>query len=101
MPADSNLEASSVHSIDELRQLILRILCRHERLEPDAFPMSESLLRREGNPCGVLFCLRGPRSVLFTAVWDATRRMIFFYGSSGERFQTVKLHQAFDFQPAA
>ena len=81
----------TTQSIDELRQFIYETLCNHEQLEIGAFPMTERRLHRGGAPCGILFCLHGPRSVLFNAVWETDTNMLLFYGSSGERFRKTRL----------
>jgi hypothetical protein len=46
---------------------------------------------RAGRPCGVYFCLHGPRSVKFSAIWDAENNYVLFYGSTGERFHKTRL----------
>jgi hypothetical protein len=58
----------------------------------DAFPTSESLLKR-GNTesCGVMFCLYGPRAVKYSAIWEKDKGRVLFYGPSGKRYQQVKL----------
>ena len=47
-----------------------------------------------GKPCGMFFCLHGPRSVKLTAIWETQRNTVLFYGSSGERFHKIQLMQA-------
>lgn len=47
--------------------------------------MTERILVRGGNPCGIFFCVHGPRSVKLTAIWETERNTILFYGSAGER----------------
>jgi hypothetical protein len=75
----------------ELRGFINATLCQCEHLVVGAFPMSERLLRRNGAPCGVLFSIHGPRSVVFNAVWDTDRNIVRFYTSTGERYQVTRL----------
>lgn len=75
----------------ELRDFIYDTLCRCEQLVVGAFPMSERLLSRNGAPCGVLFCVHGPRNVVFNAVWETDRNIVRFYTSTGERFQVTRL----------
>ena len=53
----------------EVRDFVYNTLCDHESLHVGAFPMTEKVLVRKGTPCGMFFCLHGPRSVKFTAVW--------------------------------
>ncbi|MGC4002016.1 MAG: hypothetical protein QM811_02250 [Pirellulales bacterium] len=76
---------------DNVRDLVNHTLCDHEELEPDAFPLTEQVLERSGQPIGVFFCLHGPRSVRYTAIWETARNVVLFYGSTGERFRTVEL----------
>ena len=56
-----------------------------------AFRLTEHVLLRGREPCGILFCLHGPRAVKFTAVWETVRNTILFYGSTGERLDTIQL----------
>ena len=53
--------------------------------------MTERVLRRGGKPCGIYFCLQGPRLARFTAIWETDRNQVLFYGSHGERFQRTQL----------
>ena len=52
-----------IQNLDNLREYVNRTLCHHDQLEIDAFRMTERILVRSGKPCGILFCLHGPRSV--------------------------------------
>ena len=87
-------ETQRITSLNDLRKYVLSILCQHEQLELDAFPFSERLLVRGNQPCGMFFSLRGPRSVLFSAIWETDRNTILFYNSIGERFRQIFLAQA-------
>lgn len=75
-------------------------LCDHEQLEPNLFPITQRLLHRGGQPCGIQFCLHGPRSVKLVAIWESRDNSVLFYDSAGERFQRVRLTD-FNQQPAA
>lgn len=86
-------------SFDELREYINATLCDHNHLQPDAFPMTEKLLYRGKRPCGVYFCLHGPRAVKFTAIWEIDRNQILFYDANGERFQKTQLAAALTLEP--
>ena len=81
-------------SMDALRQFIVETLCEPDQLQPGAFPVTERLVVQGGKTCGMYFCLHGPRNVKITAIWDAVRNMVIFYGTSGERFQMTKLCQS-------
>jgi hypothetical protein len=72
--------------LSTLRQSVNRKLCAMGDLEVDAFRMTERLVSKSGAPCGVHYCLHGPRNVKFTAVIDLTARKLFFYGPDGKRF---------------
>src|SRR5262245_23799537 len=81
-------------SLEDIRSYVNQTICHHEQLEPDAFPMTERLLVRSGQPCGMYFCVHGPRSVKFSAIWETDRNTILFYDSTGERFERTQLAAA-------
>jgi len=62
--------------------------------------MTERILVRGGTPCGIYYCLHGPRMTKFSAIWDSDRNQILFYGSRGERFQKTQLTEAPRLEPA-
>ena len=84
-------QPNEIHSLDELRQYVLAILCEHYQLQVGAFQMEEKVLVRGKRPCGIFFCLHGPRAVKFTAIWETDKNQVLFYGSSGQRFQKIQL----------
>ena len=83
-----------IQTIDELRRYVCEILCNHYQLQIGAFQMTERVLIRAGKPCGIFFCLHGPRAVKFTAIWETDRNQVLFYGSGGQRFQKIQLVEA-------
>lgn len=83
--------ARAFDNLCQIRQFVTCTLCQKNDFEIGVFEITERLLTRRGRPCGVYFCLNGPRSVKLTAIWDTERNSILFYGSTGERFQTTKL----------
>ena len=83
-----------LETLNELREFVNETICDHEQLEVGAFHMTERILIRGGEPCGLYFCVHGPRQVKFTAIWETDSNTILFYGSSGERFFRTKLTQA-------
>jgi hypothetical protein len=85
---------AQLENLQDLRQLVHETLCRHNGLEIGAFHFTERILVRGGKPCGVLFCLHGPRSVKLTAIWEIERNAVLFYGSDGQRQQKVLLGEA-------
>src|SRR5690242_7474235 len=81
----------TIQSLDDLRSYVNETLCEFEQLECDAFPMTAQVLTRGGKPCGLYFCLHGPRAVTFSAIWETENNTVLFYDSSGERFQKTQL----------
>ena len=90
-----------IQTLDELRDYINAILCQHNQLEIGAFPLTERILIRADRPCGIYFCLHGPRAVKFSAIWETQRNTVLFYGSTGERFFKVQLEEAPRLETAA
>ena len=90
MPSSSQ----RIHNLEGLKQFVVTTLCNHDQLEIGAFPVTQRILVRSGKPCGIFFCLHGPRSVKFTAVWETERNTVLFYGSTGERFMKTQLVSA-------
>jgi hypothetical protein len=91
----------TVTCLKNLREFVNQTLCDHNFLEPDAYPLSEHILVRGDRPCGIFFCLHGPRAVKFTAVWDGERNTLLFYGCRGERILKLQLEGALDIRQAA
>jgi hypothetical protein len=81
----------AIHSMDDLRKFVAETLCSFDQLQNDAFRLTETVLVRRNQPCGVCFCLHGPRAMKLTAVWDVLNRLVLFYGSSGARLRTTRL----------
>ena len=87
-------DAVMFHNLDDLRRYVHEQICSQNELEINVFRITERIVTRRGAPCGIFFCLHGPRSVKFTAIWETESNRIFFYGSSGERKTHVKLTSA-------
>lgn len=83
-----------IRCLEDLRDYVNETLCDRYELQIDAFQITERTLRRGGKPCGIYFCLNGPRSAKFTAIWETDRNQILFYGPTGERFQRTQLLEA-------
>ncbi len=81
-------------SLDNLREYVNATLCDRNQLKLGAFPMTEQILKRSGKPCGIYFCLHGPRAVRFTAIWETDSNQVFFYGPCGERVMRTQLNEA-------
>ena len=86
---------------DKLRKLVSKVLCKQSDFEEGIFNISERMLKRGKENCGIFFCLHGPRSVKLTAVWERKDNSIHFYGSNGEKFKTINLEGGDDFRIAA
>jgi hypothetical protein len=85
---------TELSSLAELRDFIEQTICDQQLLVPGSFECREKVLVRRGRPCGMHFTLWGPRSVQFSAIWDAGRQTVLFYDSSGERFERRELKSA-------
>jgi len=83
-----------LETLEDLRDYVNETICNHEHLEVGAFEMTERILVRCGTPCGVFFCIHGPRQVKFTAIWETDNNTIIFYGSTGERIFRTRLSQS-------
>ena len=90
-----------LEDIDSLRRYVHETLCQLNQLEVDYFPFTERVLLRGGRPCGMFFCLHGPRDVKFTAIWETDRNTVLFYTSTGERQVKTQLTTHRALAPAA
>jgi hypothetical protein len=80
-----------VHTLDELRQFIHKTLCAKENLLVHQFRMTEVRLTRGNLPCGLQFCLRGPRNVRLAAIWAADQNVVYLYDARGTRYAKLRL----------
>ena len=80
-----------ISDLSELREFVQRQLCERNELEVGAFQFTERILEKGGTPCGICFCLHGPRSVRLIAIWENRRNTLMFYSSTGERVQKIQL----------
>ena len=90
-----------IDNVNDLREYISITLCEYYELQNGAFQMTEQVLVRAGKPCGMYFCLHGPRAVRFSAIWETDRNQILFYGPQGERFLKTQLLEAPPLESAA
>jgi hypothetical protein len=95
-------DSPRINDLDDLRSYVQQIICEKNDLEVNAFSMTERILVRAGKPCGLFFCLHGPRSVKFTAIWETDHNSVLFYSPTGERTQKSQLAHVPSFvaQPA-
>jgi hypothetical protein len=84
-------ETQRLDDLHAIRRYVTETLCEKDRLEANLFPLLEKVLVRDGAPCGVHFCLYGPRSLYLAAIWETDSNTILFYGSRGERFRKTQL----------
>ncbi len=83
-----------IGNLSALREYVQEQLCDQNELEVGAFQFTERVLEKSGSPCGVFFCLHGPRSVKLIAIWETNSNTILFYGSTGERVGRIPLARA-------
>jgi len=83
-----------IDNLDDLRNYVHNTICQQNELQVGAFNITERVLVRGRRPCGIFFCLHGPRSVKLTAIWETDRNTILFYSSSGERVGRTQLVHA-------
>jgi hypothetical protein len=83
-----------IDSLDDLRDYITLTICEHYELQIGAFPLTERILLRGRKPCGIFFCLHGPRLQQFSAIWETDRNQILFYNCDGQRFLKTQLIEA-------
>ena len=89
-----------IDNLTELRTYVHNTICQQNELQVGAFNITERVLVRGRRPCGIFFCLHGPRSVKLTAIWETDRNTVLFYSSSGERVFKTQLVQAPVLRPA-
>ena len=92
---------NDVHTLDELRHFIHQTLCEKENLLVDQFTMTEVQLTRGNRPCGLQFCLRGPRNVRLAAIWVANRNVVYLYDARGTRYAKLRLKNGLALQEQA
>lgn len=94
-------QSNEIDDLEDLREYVNETLCDHHQLQMDAFRLTQHTLRRGNKPCGIYFCLHGPRAVKFTAIWESDRNQVLFYGATGERFLKTQLTGSVDLERAA
>lgn len=85
---------TSIQNFEDIRQYVTETLSNIELLRPESSQLKQRLITRSGQPCGVYFCLHGPRAVRLSAIWETDANTILFYGSRGERVQRTRLLEA-------
>ena len=87
-------DAQQFETLEELAQYVADTLGRLEMLKSELFELSQEMILRREKPCGILFCLHGPRAVKLTAIWETDRNRVLFYGSCGRRMHCTRLERA-------
>lgn len=77
---------SDISTLEALRGFVQKTICDRNQLPLSMCQVHEKILLRYGKPCGLYFTVGGPRTVQFSAIWDADRHTILFYGCNGDRF---------------
>ncbi len=90
-----------IESVCDLREYVNTTICNYCQLQEGVFSLTEQTLVRNGKPCGICFCLHGPRATKFIAIWETDRNQVLFYGSRGERFHKTQLIEAPQLESAA
>jgi hypothetical protein len=90
--------SEQIDNLEDLREYVNEAICNQYQLQNGAFPVTERVLLRAGKPCGLQFCLHGPRATQYSAIWDIDHGQILFYGSGGERFQKTMLAESPEFE---
>ena len=85
---------TSIQNFEDIRHYVTQTLSSIELLRPESSQLTTRLLTRNKQPCGIYFCLQGPRAVRLTAIWETDANTILFYGSRGERVQRTRLLSA-------
>lgn len=89
-----------IQDLSDLRNYVQHTICDQNQLEVGAFEITERILVRGRKPCGLFFCLHGPRSVKLTAIWETDRNTVLFYSSSGQRMLKTSLVHTPRLEPA-
>lgn len=82
-----------LRTTDDITQFINEKLCEKENLVLGQFPLTETVLEKRGELCGIQFLLHGPRSVKLGAVWARDTNVIYLYNAGGERYEKIQLRQ--------
>ncbi len=83
--------SSNARTMDELKEYVYAALCKDNDLLAGAFPSTTTPVRRNGELCGVIFCVHGPRRVDFSAIWEKKTNRVLFYRPTGERYRLATL----------
>lgn len=99
MPGDIHIAVLPLPTVEAIRDYVRSMLCRHEQLDSREAVLRQAKISRNGNGCGLMFQMSGPRLMRSYAVWAGAENRILFYDSSGVRFAETKITNGPD--PAA
>ncbi|MEN6450849.1 MAG: hypothetical protein ABFC96_10175 [Thermoguttaceae bacterium] len=80
-----------IGTVHDLREYVNTTICSCFELQEGAFSLTQRTLLRGNKPCGIYFCMHGPRATKFTAIWETDSNQVLFYGTRGERVLKIKL----------
>lgn len=78
-------------TLQALENHVLQQLCAQDKLEPRYTPLYSRVLHRGNRPCGMFFCIHGPRLLRAYAVWSIEESRILFYEGTGQRFAETQV----------
>jgi hypothetical protein len=84
-------DALKIDTLEELCRFVADTLARLENLKAEHLTFTQEVLYRQGAPCGMYFCLYGPRELQLSAVWETDSNTILVYGSCGQRVERTML----------
>jgi hypothetical protein len=82
---------AALDTLDDVRNYVAETLAGYESLDPAQWQLRQQVLYRSGKPCGMHFCMQGPRSLTLSAIWEFEGNSILFYRSCGARAGRVQL----------
>lgn len=91
MQTKTEVGPEEVRDLEQLRAYVHKTLCDRENILQDQFGLTETVVWRNGEACGLQFCLCGPRSIRLEAIWVADRNLLYCYDARGARFLKVQL----------
>jgi len=85
-----------IQSLGDLKSFIYGVICKDHDLLAEGASTTERVVRRGSEPCGIVFCLYGPRAVQYSAIWEWEGGRALFYRPNGTRYREISLDVGFD-----
>ena len=79
-----NETVQGFQTIEEVRRFVAERLGRLESLKADQYELTQRVLYRSGQPCGMQFSLQGPRAVVLTQFGRRNRTAFCSMGRAGD-----------------